>query len=367
MRRALAARRQGPSASDIARELARRAELLCAELLPYGHRDGHQWRCGSLAGEDGSSLAVEIRGGNAGLWIDHNGGVDGGDALDLVAQCRYGGDIKPAIEWALSWLGWSDTAVPAPTRPAPPPQDDASVAEAAEKKRRRAQAIWLEAKPGLAGTPVAAYLLGRGINLAEFGRQPGALRFHRALWAEEVGAKLPAMVAAVNDAEGRHVATHRTWLARVGDRWKKAPLRQPKKVLGAIGDGFIPLWRGASGKPLRLAPAGDHIVIAEGIETGLSVAIACPELRVVSAVSLGGLRRLALPPAIDSVRLAFDNDPPPPPDTPVEDRRWDDYRKKQAARDAALARYADEGRAVCGVMPTVPGADWNDILQGVEG
>ena len=363
----MAARREGPGAGDIARELAKRAETLCAELLPHGHRDGHQWRCGSLAGEDGGSLAVEMRGERAGLWLDHNGGVDGGDALDLVAQCRYGGDIKAAIEWALSWLGWSDIAAPAPTRPAPAPQDDASAAEAAEKKRRRAQAIWREAKPGLAGTPVAAYLLGRGIDLAELGRQPGALRFHPALWAEETGAKLPAMVAAVNDSTGAHVATHRTWLARVGERWKKASLDLPKKVLGGIGDGFIPLWRGASGKPLRLAPAGDHIVIAEGIETGLSIALACPELRVVSAVSLGGLRRLALPEAIGTVTLAFDNDPPPHRDTPADDRRWDDYRKQRKAREAAIARYAGEGRVVRIAMPDVEGADWNDILQGVEG
>jgi hypothetical protein len=175
------------------------------------------------------------------------------------------------------------------------------------------------------------------------------------------------MVAAVNDSAGVHVATHRTWLARVGDKWKKAPLDVPKKVLGRIGDGFIPLWRGASGKPLRDAPIGDTIVIAEGIETALSVAIACPEFRVVSAVSLGGLRALALPPAVATVLLAFDNDPPPPRDTPSAARAWDDYRKQRMARRAAVERYTSEGRTVKWAMPSVPGADWNDILQGVEG
>lgn len=363
----MAARREGPTAHEIARELARRAEALCRDLLPHGSRNGRQWRAGSLAGEAGSSLAVELHGERAGLWVDHNGEVDKGDALDLVAQCRYGGDIRTALEWSLSWLGWSDRAAPAPTRPAPPPQDDASAAEQAEKRRRQAQAMWLQAQPAIAGTPVAAYLAGRGIDLAALGRQPGALRFHPALWADEAQAKLPAMVAAVNDAAGQHVATHRTWLACAGGRWTKAPLRTPKKVLGGIGDGFIPLWRGASQKPLRAAPEGDHIVVSEGIETGLSIALACPELRVVSAVSLGGLRRLALPAAIGTVTLAFDNDPPPAADTPRDDRRWDDYRKQQKAREAAIARYAGEGRVVKVAMPDVPGADWNDILQGVEG
>lgn len=363
----MAARREGPTATEIAAELARRAQALCAELLPRGHREGHEWVCGSLAGEEGRSLGVELSGERAGVWVDRNGYVDKGDALDLVARCRYGGDIGSAIAWSLSWLGWSDRSAPAPSRPAPPPRDDANAAAMAEKKRRRAQAIWLQAQPSLAGTPVAAYLAGRGIDLAELGRQPRALRYHPAVRCEQVNADLPAMVAAANDLQGRHVSTHRTWLARDGERWKKARLERPKMLLGSIDDGFIPLWRGASQKPMREAPQGDHVVIAEGIETALSVALACPELRVISAVSLGRMGAVALPPAIATVTLAFDNDPPPPDGTPPDDRRWDDYRKQRAAREQAIARYAGEGRVVNIAMPAVPGADWNDILQGVEG
>lgn len=367
------AERGRPVAHDVARELGRRIGELARELLPGGHREGGQWRADSTSGDRGRALSVELHGERAGLWIDHRGGTERGDALDLVAACRYGGDLRAAYTWALTWLGWSDRAAPAPRRPAPPPENPATEAAEAEAKRRRALALWLEARPAIAGTPVDCYLKARGIDLATLGRQPRALRYHPALWNAESGRKWDAMVAAVRGPDGKHVATHRTWLALVPRpgtnlyRWTKAPLEVPKKVLGSIGDGFIPLWRGASGKPLREAPAGDTIVIAEGIETALSVAVACPEYRVISAISLGGLARVALPPAIGTVILAYDNDPPPPRDTPPEDRRWGAWRKQRAARRAAALRYAREGRTVKVAWPPVPGADWNDILQGVEG
>ena len=40
-----------PGAKDIARMLAGRIVELVEYLLPEGHREGHEWRCGSVAGE----------------------------------------------------------------------------------------------------------------------------------------------------------------------------------------------------------------------------------------------------------------------------------------------------------------------------
>ncbi|MBI5136850.1 MAG: hypothetical protein HZA24_05875, partial [Nitrospirae bacterium] len=42
--------------------LAERAETVAAHLLPNGRRDGHEWRCGSVRGEAGNSLAVHLSG-----------------------------------------------------------------------------------------------------------------------------------------------------------------------------------------------------------------------------------------------------------------------------------------------------------------
>ena len=72
--------------------LAQRIDDLVVELLPAGRRDGAEWRCGSVAGEPGQSLGVHLRGAKAGIWADFSSPQDRGDALDLVAAVRFGGD-----------------------------------------------------------------------------------------------------------------------------------------------------------------------------------------------------------------------------------------------------------------------------------
>lgn len=339
-------------AGDIARMLAARVTGLVHELLPRGRREGHEWRVGSIAGEAGKSLSVHLFGPRAGVWCDFASG-DAGDALDLVAACLYGGDKRSAIIWARRWLGIGEDASPAARRPvdrAPRQPDPETVAEEIAR-RDAALKIWLAGAAQLAGTPAAAYLLARGIDLAELGRQPGALRFHPNLWASEAQRHYPALVAAVINGEGAHVATHRTWLDRRGERWVKAPLSNPKKSLGMVRGGAIPIWRGASGKPLRAAQLGETVAIAEGIETALSVALACPELRVLAAVSLSNMGSLALPAAIGTVLLCADNDH----DNPAAVR----------ALQRAVDHFAAEGRLVR-VAHSPVGSDFNDLLQAAE-
>jgi len=337
-------------AGDIARMLAGRIGQLVHELLPNGRREGVEWRCGSVAGERGHSLSVHLAGRKSGVFCDFATG-EGGDALDLVAAVLFRGGKAAAIAWARRWLGLGDGPVPATQRRQ---AADTRAADDADVERRRAlaQALWLAAAPRLAGTPVDDYLAGRGIALAELGRQPRALRYHPALWCQEVGAKLPAMVAAITDGNGEHSATHRTFLARRRDGvWTKAPLRDAKKSLGQVRSGSIRIWRGASARSLRDAPQGDSVALAEGIETALSVALIYPELRVLSAVSVGNMMAIALPPAISTVYLICDNDGANP----------DTARALQRAVD----RFAGEGRAVKLARSPI-GSDMNDLLQAAE-
>ena len=336
-------------AAEIAGMLATRIDALVRELLPRGKREGHEWLIGSVAGEPGRSLSVRLAGSRAGVWADFSSADDRGDALDLVAAVLYRGDKRAALAWSRTWLGLDSGSGPAPQRRAPPPQRQAVAAEAeAAARRKAAQRIWLSAQPHLAGTPAAAYLRGRGIDLAELQRQPRALRFHPTLNNRESGQTWPALVAAVCDGSGAHVATHRTWLAQINGCWGKAPLCNPKMSLGAVRGGAIPLWRGASGQPLRQAPKGDAVAIAKGIETALSVAIACPELRVLSAVSLANMGNLVLPPAVATVILCIDNDV----DNPQAD----------AAVKRAIEHYTSEGRIVKVAGPPC-GKDFNDTLR----
>jgi hypothetical protein len=219
----------------------------------------------------------------------------------------------------------------------------------AEARRGAARRLFLGAEPVLRGTPAAAYLAARRINLAELGRQPRGLRYMAALANKESGRPWPALLAAISDAAGEHIATHKTWLAKdEAGVWRKAPLRDPKMTLGSYAGGAIRLWRGASGRPLAQAQPGETAAVGEGIETCLSVALAAPELRILCAVSLANMARIVLPPAIATVILCADNDPP---DSPAA-----------RALQRAVDHFVAEGRTVRVARPPAGQKDFNDVL-----
>lgn len=294
--------KQAAELVDIQYRLARRPEELAGKILSAGKRAGGDWRCGSIDNTPGSSFALRLVGDRAGLWLDHADPAGAsGDALELIVRTVGGGDFPSSLEWARRFLG--DEAVAPRAMVAPPPSNIANSDDA----RQAAQAIWLNARDSLAGTPVDAYLFGRGINLSALGRQPRALRFHPALWCKEARRRLPAMVAAIVDGTGVHAATHCTWLAERPDAdgvlsWLKADVPTPKKVLGSARDGSIRIFRGRDATGAVARP------LAEGIETALSVALACPELPVLCTISLGGMARVALPASIETVILSADHD-----------------------------------------------------------
>ncbi|WP_182984892.1 DUF7146 domain-containing protein [Gluconacetobacter aggeris] len=341
---------QRPDAATLAAMLAERIAVLAPELLPHGHREGVEWRCGSLAGERGQSLAVRLTGPRRGVWADFSSG-ERGDALDLVAAVQFGGNRRDAMTWARTWLGLGDGPVPAIARRAVVNKATTADQDHDDQRRRaKARQLWHSAPTGIAGSPVEAYLRGRGIALREMGRQPGSLRFHPAVWCGEVGRPLPAMLAAICGPNGKLAAVHRTWLAPTpAGGWTKADLQAGKKVLGSFAGGCIRLWRGASGKSLSMAEPGESVIVAEGIETGLSVALACPERRVLCAVSLSNMGRLELPDAIRDVTICADNDG----DNPAASK----------ALQAACAWFGRHSHTVRLAKPSMPNSDFNDVLR----
>lgn len=325
------------SAREVAAQLAARVETLATVLVGDGPttRRGTEWRFRRKG-----SLAVVVAGADRGKFFDHEAGT-GGDALGMVCHLRQCGTAE-ALEWATAWLG----AAPAPAIQPRTAAAEAPSADAAERSDAAVR-MWLDAEPALAGTPAARYLAARGIDLAALGRQPRCLRFAPALWNRETDRRWPAMVAAITAGDGEHIGTHRTWLAQDGAGvWRKAPLNTPKMSFGRVAGGAIRLWRGASRRPLRQAPVDDRVVIAEGIETALAIALAVPGYRVLAAVSLGNLGGVALPPQLRHVILAADNDP------------------GDAARRAfqrAVEQHLAAGRSVRVARPEV-GKDFNDVL-----
>ena len=205
---------------------------------------------------------------------------------------------------------------------------EARPAPDSEAKTAFARQVWHETRP-TAGTPVEIYLASRGIMI----KPPPTLRYHPALKHGPTGLHLPALVAAVTVWPNREVvAIHRTFLKADGSG--KAPISKAKLMLGPCSGGAV-----------RLAAASDELVLAEGIETGLSVLQASGRPTWVT-LSTSGLKAIILPPEVRTVVIAADGDEP-----------------GEKAAEEAGGRFCREGREVKIARPPA-GMDFNDLLVG---
>lgn len=331
---------------------------------------GGWWTCNPGRGDrKPGSFVVWVHGPRAGNWHDFATG-EGGDLIDLI-RLFLGCSLVDALREARRYLGLEHEAPEdvrareaAAAKAAERRQAAAKAdAKAAARKSRLAFAMWLAAREKIAGGPVEWYLRdARGIDLAALGRQPRALRFDPECryqhtdpeTGEVIEGAYPAMLALVTDGHGQPVAVHRTWLAAdARGRWGKAPVPKAKKVFGRYVGGAIHLWRGIGprgGKPapLRQAPPGTHVWLAEGIEDALSAVVLMPEARVLAAVSLSNLGAVVLPPAVTVVTLIADRD---------------ESEGARRALDRAVAAHAEAGREVRLWRNRGTGKDLNDALR----
>ena len=205
-------------------------------------------------------------------------GKGGKVLLKCFAGCSFEA-IRAALE------GWP------PPRSLGLPASNPRLALDDTKRTEISRRIWRESKPA-AGTLVEIYLRSRGIVMPV----PPTLSFHCAL-KHPTGAYLPAMVAAVERVRTgtQIVAVHRTWLRP--DGLGKADVKPPKAALGPIAGGEV-----------RLAPAGETLALAEGIETALSIQQATG-LPTWATCGTSNLCRIELPDCVREVVVCADPDP----------------------------------------------------------
>jgi hypothetical protein len=323
---------------DVARRLNERVDHLVRELLPRGYREGRFWRVGSLAGDEGQSLAIKLWGDKQGRWFDYGAGV-GGDGLDLVAGVNFNNDKGAAFEWSREWLRLPPRELsPAARRAASRPRQDYS----ASIKR-----IWDEARGLRRGDPVDRYLQARGIHLAELGKAPRALRYHERLWNGQTKRTWPAMVAAIASPAGELMAVHCTWLsvdpivvckAPIADR--HGPTGGAKRTIGGYRGGGISLWRGTERRTC---------MVGEGIEDTLSGVFNRSAWRAVCGVSLSSMLVLELAQEITTVVILGQNDV-----------RGSDADKLLVR---VTRRWVEEGRTVRLAKPPAFLKDWNELGQ----
>lgn len=159
----------------------------------------------------------------------------------------------------------------------------------ADKREGQAKAVWRETVP-LAGTLADTYLRSRAVTCST----PETLRFHPYCWHMSAR-RLPAMVGLVQGSGG--FAIHRTWLASDGSG--KAAVNPDKAMLGSVAGGAVRLTKGPG-----------PLVVAEGIETALSLASGLLDgpAKIWAALSASGMSGLNLPPSPHKLIVASDGD-----------------------------------------------------------
>jgi hypothetical protein len=251
------------------------------------------------------------------------------DARDgkVLVRCHAGCDQRDVIAALRARGVWdADERRPIPIARRPDQPLPAKPDGGAIKRTEAALAIWHGAQSA-EGTPVEIYLRSRGLVIPI----PPSIRFHAGL-RHPSGGVWPAMVALVtHGVEGNPIGIHRTFLARDGSA--KASVDPAKMMLGPCRAGAV-----------RLGPAGDALMVGEGIETCLAAMQASDRL-AWAALSTSGLRALALPHAVCDVIVLADGDDP----------------GEAAARDCAW-RWKREGRRVRIARPP-SGTDFNDLLM----
>jgi hypothetical protein len=302
---------------DIVAMLQQRAEGVVSALYNVALKSKGRLHLGDVTGNPGQSLSILLRNGShpAGSWKDFSTG-EHGDILDLIAHAKYGGDRKAALAWARGFLGldsFDPKRLQVERRRALADQEKSKRDGQADEAKRIAQArklFFYEAVADLAGTPVAHYLRDeRGLDIAE-APSTGACRYAADCFYGATGELLPAMVLCITGPDGKMRAVHRTYLERKDGVWRVIRDERGKALklsLGPVTGGHVSVSKGEAQCPLVRAPAGDRVLIAEGYETALTYAIASPELRCISCVSLFNMGQVAIPATVTTRLLVKEN------------------------------------------------------------
>lgn len=198
------------------------------------------------------------------------------------------------------------------------------------KRSRLARSLWQEAAP-VGGTLGECYLRGRGITCP----LPYTIRYIGNCWHKSAK-RYPAMVSFVrNDNDSENFAIHRTYVRH--DGLGKANVTPAKVMLGPVAGGAV-----------RLSKGPGPLVVAEGIETGLSLlsSILDQPSEVWAALSEGGMAKLILPDKPGHLIVAPDGD----------------HVGRNAADTLATRAHALGWRV--SLFPAPDGFDWNDLLIG---
>lgn len=350
---------------------------VCARMLPNGRREGTLWVSSNpkIAGDEKKTPALKVGlSRDKGAWRDWRSG-DKGDVIALIGHCM-GTDTRGAMQWARDFLG-----IRTMTREERAQlRQEAELRNEAEAKRlEKARAFKLMKADELfrqgfalgegsaAEAHALAYFRGRRCAIEEIAtlnrftfRFSGATEWWKgARWRndggqrykEAAGQSFPAVHSALRQATGIVTCCHCTFLDPLKPR--KAPVDPPKLMFGEALGGVIEIATGIDAGPFWGPNDGARpVIICEGIETGLSIAAAIPDVRVWAAGSLAGIGSAPVQlSCVSDVTVARDNNA--------------GNRQAQQQLDRGLEKLAAHGKPLV-VMASHVGDDFNDLAQEGE-
>ena len=348
---------------------------LCLELLPKGRRNGKYWVSNNPIKNDWKhkpALKVSLT-PVVGAWKCWRSG-DASDILGLVAYIKTGNekDQKFARNWALDWLGLR--AMTAAERRQAKRQAETKRQESekqeqvdAAKAIKKARLLFLSAEgvPG-SGHPaerhVRAYFRGRNCPLEDvphlvkdsFRFSSATEYWTKAQWRKNErgrmvkiadGPSYPALHSILRSATGHPVACHVTFLDLVQP--VKALEDPPKLIRGPAKGAVIPITHGYSGLAHHLDIVGAPVVLAEGIETAVTLATVEHDVRIWACGSMAGMGSAPVDlPCVSQIIIARDNN------------AGNDTAQEQFAR---VIEQLEAHRKPIAIINSPVGDDFNDL------
>lgn len=370
-----------PSPADLKARAQDRLEDLLHRLAPGGkHARGVYMVCSPIRREKNPSFAVWTQGEACGAFKDFaDPDATKGDIFGLVAYLNGHpiDDFDFARTWLEDFLGLA-TMTPAEKDEARRARERRRTEEAEAKAHkaqwaeRQAHRAWSGGRVILPGSIPWLYLMHRGIDLRFVETYAGDLRWDRceyflgAEYAHEIrdgrpfrrkvrpGPTFPCILTPLRDGAGALRALHYTFIAPDGSG--KADVEKPKLI-----------WPQQLGLVMRIANGeGNHspeeadalgasctLVLTEGLEDGLSVALSAPDVRVWGCASISNFAHAPIGrPCVADVLIHAQNDHGNPA-----------AQATVARAEDALARL---GKPIARLIaPT--GKDLNDTLRGKNG
>ncbi|MAP24311.1 MAG: hypothetical protein CMM87_02095 [Rickettsiales bacterium] len=223
------------------------------------------------------------------------------------------------------------------------------------EKIKQVQALYDQSQK-LQGTAAEAYLQGRGISQKTL-EQAHDLRFSDQVYNSETKQNTHrALLAFARDKDNNITGVQITYLTVDGS--KDTSLETSKKSLGVIKGSAVNLTSHDPNKPL---------LIAEGVETALSLIETSAKANVVAGLGIHNVKAIAEQAALEKnieqkrIIVALDNDRDPRDPTTLPKHE----EKLRAELNTLKETYPKT--EITTIQPHTPGTDYNDILQEKEG